>query len=207
MAAAQTNGGDTAEALRAEGRANRDKIATRPSFVDGPRAVLPESEKALGHHGLVAIEGVIAADGRMHAARVKTSSGIAALDAIALAAAEASSFVPAKDSAGRALPVLTSMPFELVAYKSATGGVFEYRCNQFFRDMDWWRGANPDKSYPDHELYKLELGVGMLALIQPSRGDQDRLRKAIKGFEAKWSEAIERCRRAPEMLQKDALYR
>lgn len=194
------------QALRVEAQANRARMKAPPTFIDGPHAVLPDAEKAQGHHGQVVIDGVIAPDGRMHAARVKTSSELPTLDAIALAAAEHSRFAPAKDAAGAPLAVLISMPFDLVAYKSAKGGVFEYRCDQFVRDMEWWHGAHPQKAYSEHELYRMELGVQMLSLIQAARGDQDRLRKAIAAFDGKWIAAIEACRKTPTKLQKDALF-
>ena len=204
--ASEPGAGIADETVRAEAKANRDKMTTKPSFVNGPRAELPESERALGHHGAVIIEGVIGLDGKMHATWVKTSSGLPSLDKIALAAAQASSFMPGKNSAGVPIPILTSMPFELVAYKSATGGIFEYHCDQFVRDMDWWHVANPQKPYSDHELYKMESGLIMLTLIQSAKGDQSKLREALAVFDNKWNAAIEQCRRKPRLLQKDALY-
>lgn len=206
-AAVQTGAGDAADTLRTEGQANKAKVVTRPDFINGPPADLPASEKALGHHGLVVIEGVVGSDGRMHAASVKTSSGVPTLDAIALAAAQGSTFTPAKDAAGAALPVLISMPFEFAAYRSATGGIYQYKCDQFVRDMDWWRQANPQKPYKEHELYKILSGFRILALLRSAGGDHTKVLKAINGFETKWNAAIELCRRKPTMLQKDAIYR
>ena len=203
---AQTNR-DVDAVIRAAAQGNRERMKAPPGFVNGPRAALPPSEKALGHHGTVIIEGVIDVDGRMHAARVKVGSGVAALDNIALSAAQESRFTPAKDAAGQALPVLTSMPFDLVAYKSVNSGLFEHKCDQFVRDMDWWRIANPSKPFSEHTLYKLELGSSMLSIMQAARGDQNKLRTLIGGFDTKWSAAMELCRVKPAMLQKDVIFR
>lgn len=204
---AGTAGAQDDGTLRAAAAENRARIATRPDFIDGPRAELSEAEKALGHHGAVIIEGVIGTDGTMRAARVKASSGVPALDGIALAAATASRFTPAKDAAGVALPVLTSMPFELVAYKTPKGGLFEYRCAQWVRDMDWWRSVAPQRPWKEHELYKMQLGMMMLGMIQTARGDHAKMQTEIAGFETRWNAALDRCRAEPRKLQKDVLYR
>lgn len=195
------------DALRAEATANRARVQTPPKFLDGPKAELPDAEKALGHHGTAVIEGVVALDGRMHDAEVKTSSGAPALDSIALAAAGATRFEPATDAAGAPLPVLVSMPFDMVAYKSASGGAFEYRCGQFVRDMDWWRATYPERPWKEHELYKLQLGLIVLGSLGPALRDQAKLNKALDGFETKWTGAIEKCRRKPTILQMDAMLR
>lgn len=191
-----------------EADANRPKMKIAPSFVEGPRAELPEQEKALGHHGPVIIQGVIGPDGKMSEARIKLTSNAPVLDQIALAAANASTFTPAKDANGAPLPVVISMPFDLVAYKAPGGmGILQYKCAQFVRDMDWWRSVNPDKSFKEHELYKMEIGFEMLSLIQRARGDQEALRQSIAGFETRWKAAIDFCRKKPNGLQRDAIYR
>jgi TonB family protein len=191
-----------------DAEANRAKMTVAPSFVEGPRAELPESEKALGHHGSVVIQGIIGVDGKMSEARVKLASGANAVDEIALAAAIASTFLPAKDVNGTPLSVVVAMPFDLVAYKSAEGmGILQYKCAQFVRDMDWWKSVNPDKTFKEHELYKMELGFEMLSLIRQARGNQELLRQSIDGFEVRWSAAIEMCRKKPNILQRDAIYR
>ena len=195
------------DSLFAEGRANVARARTRPEFVDGPEPVLPEAEKAQGHHGTVVVEGVVAADGRMHSARVKVSSRAPALDAIALDAAKATKFTPARDEAGSPLPVHVLMPFELVAYKTPKGGLFEYRCGQFVRDMDWWRTAHPEKQLSDHELYKMALGLSFVSGMQARGADPQKFLKAAGAFPARWAKAVEKCRAKPGMLQKDALFR
>jgi TonB family protein len=188
--------------------ANRDRVKTAPSFVDGPHADLTDAEKALGHHGPVLIQGIIGLDGKMAEARVKTSSGAPTLDGIALAAATASTFVPAKDADGAALPVVIVMPFDLVAYKAVGGmGITKYSCAQFVRDMDWWASAHPDKTFKDHELYRMELGFEMMAMISQARGNNAALGKSINAFADRWTAAIDLCRTKPTMLQRDAIYR
>lgn len=82
----------------AEAKANRAKIKTAPTFIDGPKADLPEAEKALGHHGPVVVEGIIGTDGRMTEVRIKETSHAAAVDRIAIEAALGSTFMPAKDA-------------------------------------------------------------------------------------------------------------
>ncbi len=187
--------------------ANRSEMKKPPAFIDGPKAELPEAEKAQGHHGDVVVQGIIGIDGRMKEARVRTSSGVTALDEIALAAARASTLTPAKDITDASIPVVISMPFEFVAYKSATGGLFDYKCGQFVRDMDWWRSVNPEKTFKDHELYRMELGFQMLSLIQRARGNHQLLQKNIRGFDDKWNATMELCRRKPDILQHSALQR
>lgn len=188
--------------------ANKPKMKVAPSFVEGPRAELPESEKALGHHGPVVVQGIIGIDGKMSEARIKLTSNAPVLDQIALASANASTFTPAKHANGAPLPVVISMHFDLVAYKARGGmGILQYKCAQFVRDMDWWKSVNPDKSFKDHELYIMEIGFEMLSLIQRARGDQEALRQSIAGFETRWNAAIEFCRKKPNVLQRDAIYR
>ena len=191
-----------------EAAINRPLIKTAPAFVDGPRAQLPEAEKVLGHHGPVVIQGIIGIDGRMIEARVKQTSHAPVLDQIALDAAMASTFTPARDVEGTPLPIVIAMPFDLVAYKSEQGmGILQYTCDQFVRDMDWWKSVNPDKSFKEHELYLLESGLDFASAIQRAGKDREALNKAGAGFEQRWEAAIACCRKKPHILQRDAIFR
>jgi TonB family protein len=191
-----------------EAKANNSNVKQRPSLLDGPNTDLPETEKKLGHHGPVVIEGILAADGKLKEARVAVSSKASTLDEIAMAAANASTFVPAKDADGNPIPIVISVPYSLVAYKSATGGVYEYRCEQFVRDMDWWRSVNPERPFSEHELYKMELGLfATPILLRGGMNNPEVARTAHADFEKLWSAAIDHCRKKPKMLQKDALFR
>lgn len=191
-----------------EAVANRSRIKTAPTFVDGPRAQLPESEKALGHHGIVMVQGIVGADGKMTEARVKQTSHAPVLDQIALDAALASTFTPARDTDGVPLPIVISMPFDLVAYKAEQGmGILQYTCEQFVRDMDWWKSANPEKSFKEHDLYLLESGMEFASAIQSAEMNRTALDKAGTGFEQRWDAAIAYCRKKPNVLQRDAIFR
>ena len=166
-----------------DAEANRPRMKIVPSFVAGPRAELPESEQAQGHHGRVVVQGIIGIDEKMKEARIKVASGATAVDKIALAAADASTFVPAMDVNGIPLPVVIAMPFDLVAYKAAGGmRILQYKRAQFARDMVWWKSVNPNKTFKVHELYKMEIGFELLSMIQQSRGNQELLSKSISGF-------------------------
>ena len=191
-----------------EAKANVASVKQRPTLLDGPGAKTPESEKALGHHGPVVIEGILSIDGRLTEARVEVSSKAPVLDDVALAAANATTFTPARDANGAPIAIVISVPFSLVGYKSETGGVFEYKCGQFVRDMDWWKSVNPDRPFSEHELHKLELGMMVSQALLSIGGDSREKMKSIgPDFDIRWQTAIERCRKNPSMLQKDAVFR
>ncbi|WP_086607575.1 energy transducer TonB [Erythrobacter donghaensis] len=191
-----------------EAIANRAKIKVAPAYIDGPRPELPEAEKALGHHGTVRVEGIIGVDGKMTEVRIKQTSNSPVLDKIALDAAIASTFTPAKDVQGQPLPVVVAMPFDLVAYKSEQGmGIVQYTCEQFVRDMDWWKSVNPEKPFSEHELHKLESGMEFAAAISRANGDYARLKGFSSDFDQRWLAAIDYCRKKPKILQRDAIFR
>lgn len=198
---------DAGDAWR-EAVANRGKLKVAPGFTGGPRAELPEAEKALGHHGSVLVEGIIGIDGRMTSVRVKQTSHAPVLDRIAVDAALASTFTPAKDADGAALAIVVAMPFDLVAYKAEQGmGIMQYTCDQFVRDMDWWKSVNPEKPFKDHELYKLESGMEFAAAISRAKGDYATIQGFSADFDQRWDVAIAYCRKKPKILQRDAIFR
>jgi len=195
-------------ALWAQAKENRAKVKTPPAFIEGPRAELPEAEKALGHHGPVVIEGIIGVDGRMTEVRVKRTSHAPLLDEIAVDAARASTFTPAKDANGVPLSIIVAMPFDLVAFKSDQEmGIMQYTCEQFVRDMDWWKSVNPDKPFKDHELYKLESGMEFAAVALQANRDNAKLEGFSAEFDQRWLAAIAYCRKKPRVLQRDAIFR
>jgi TonB family protein len=191
-----------------QARSNRTRIKVAPAYIDGPSADLTEAEKALGHHGPVVVEGIIGVDGRMTEVRIKQTSHSPGVDRIAMEAAMASTFRPAKDEQGQPLPILVAMPFDLVAYKAAEGiGIQTYTCQQFVRDMDWWRSVNPDKPFSKHELYLLESGMDFASAISQAKGDRARLTGYSSDFDQRWLAAIEDCRKRPRALQRDMIFR
>lgn len=66
---------------------NREHIATRARWVDGPEANYPESERALGHHGTVMVRGLLGVDGRLRFVSIERSSRAPILDQSALVSA------------------------------------------------------------------------------------------------------------------------
>lgn len=191
-----------------EAKANVQNAMQQPSLLDGPRATLTEAERLQGHHGPVEIEGILGVDGKLHEVRVRHSSKAAAVDELALAAATASTFTPAKDANGVPIPVIIAVPYSLSAYKSATGGADEYRCAQFVRDMDWWKSVNPDRPFAEHELYKMQIGLFLTpVLLSGGMSNPEIVRTARSDFENVWTDAISRCRKKPKSLQKDIVFR
>lgn len=190
-----------------EAKANRPKLKQAPALKDGPVVDLPEAERAAGHHGTVLIEGIVGIDGTMSEARIRQTSKAVELDRLALEAAQASTFIPAMDAQGNPLAVVVTMPFDLVGYKSREGmGINQYRCDQFIRDMDWWQSVNPDAPFKNHELYQLHAGLQFAAAVNRTHGIED-LQKVANGFETRWIKAIALCRKKPDMLQRDAIFR
>lgn len=186
---------------------NVAKVNTRPKWISGPKGEIPEAEKAAGHHGRVAVTGVLGADGRLRFATVSKSSGAPVLDAIALEITLASVFEPARDADGAALAIPITIPAEFYNYKSDKpgGGLVHYRCGQFVADMDWWRATFPTAKWGDQELYVMMLGVGTLARMRTPGFNVAQLKEANADFERRFVQAIEDCRRKPEKRFVDML--
>ena len=184
----------------ATAKANRALAKVKPRWVSGDQPAFPEAEKALGHHGVVKVSGILGVDGRMSQAEVALSSGAPVLDALALASVKDALFEPARDAAGAPLPLAITVPFEFYSYKSAGpgGGILRYNCGQFSQDMDWWRLTFPKAEPGDHELYLMMRGVGFLASMNSRPLDVSALKSSNADFARRWSEAIETCRGHPE---------
>jgi TonB family protein len=179
--------------------ANRARMKTRPKFLDGPKAELPDAEKAAGHNGTAIISGIVDATGAFTETRVRQSTGAPALDQIALDAAKASHFTPAKDAAGAALDVPVSMSFDFYASQSDVpgGGLVHYQCDQFVRDTDWWHSAHPAAKWSDYQLYTFMVGFWVL-YGGPANDMTQRLKS--DPVEADWPHWIEACRSNPTQL-------
>jgi TonB family protein len=200
----------TAEQLREieAAKPNTRLVKTQPQFVSGPPANLPDSEKLLGHHGKVLVQGLLGVDGKMRYLTILTSSRAPALDQIALDATAGAIFQPAKDATGRAMPVPIAMPHEFYAYQSATGvGAAQYTCDQFVRDQDWYRATWPENPYVSQEFYVMMRGLQVAMAIGAGRSITElmAMREANPAFEARWRAAIETCRANPSGKFMDAL--
>ena len=183
----------TAEAAAmATAKTNRALAKVKPRWVSGDQPAFPEAEKALGHHGVVKVSGILGVDGRMSQTEVALSSGAPVLDALALASVKGALFEPARDAAGAPLPLAITVPFELYSYKSAGpgGGILRYSCGQFSRDMDWWRLTFPKAAPIDHELYATMRGIAALAQINSGRLDAAAIESLNADFAGSWSAAV-----------------
>jgi TonB family protein len=191
----------------ADAKPNVAKVKTRPKWLSGPAVDLPEAEKALGHHGKVVVTGVLGVDGKIRYATVTQSSGAPNLDALALEATLASVFEPAKDAEGAVLAIPISIPTEFYNYKSDKpgGGMVRYRCDQFVKDMDWWRATFPDARWSRLELYTMMLGLGTLARLNAGALNAENLQAANADFERRFVKSIEDCRARPEKRFVDML--
>lgn len=198
--------------LIAQAKTNRAQVKTRPVLTSKP---LPDYDaredaaRAMGHHGNVAVEGVLGTDGRFADPRIRTSSRAAELDALALDSARAATFVPAKNAAGVPITIWTAMVFEFRNRAADQGGgLMKYRCDAFVQDMDWWRSAWPEREWKEHEFYKLVLGYETIGVIS-ARGSGpaafEQVRTRAQNFPARWAGALDACRARPGTLFVDAM--
>jgi TonB family protein len=197
---AQDAPGEAEAAAMATAKANQALVKVKPRWVSGGDPAYPDSEKALGHHGVVKLSGILGVDGRLSQTRVASSSGAPVLDDLALASVQGALFEPARDAAGAPLPLAITVPVEFYGYKSAGpgGGILRYSCGQFARDMDWWRATFPKAAPADHELYLMISGVGFLASMNSRPLDVATIKSSNADFARRWSEAVETCRAHPE---------
>jgi TonB family protein len=186
-----------------EAKANSARIKGKPEMVEGSFPALPEAEKALGRHGEVRIQGIVTLEGTITDLRISESSNVPELDRLALDAASAFTFKPATDAEGQAIAVLVTVPFYFNAYVGDDGFATSYRCEQFVRDMDWWRSANPDKPFKEHQLYAALVGMQTIALMQ--RNDMGGVIAAVRAMPARWDKALQKCRKKPDLLMMKAL--
>lgn len=189
---AQDAPGEAEAAAMATAKANQALVKVKPRWVSGEQPAFPEAEKALGHHGVVKVSGILGADGRMSQTEVALSSGAPVLDALALASVKGALFQPAKDAAGVPIPLAINVPVEFYSYKSAGpgGGILRYSCGQFACDMDWWRATFPKAELIDHELYATMRGIAALAQINSGRLDAAAIGSFNEDFAGRWSAAV-----------------
>lgn len=203
--AAPTN---TVSAAMAEATANRPRVSTRPTFIDGPRAEIPADARAIGEQGTTIISGIIGTDGHFRELTIDRSSRSERLDAAALAAAAGSRFNPALDADGQAIAVPVKMPFEFSNTSSEEGtvvGMASYRCDQFVRDTDWWARTWPDTQ---HEFMSFIKEIAVVSPTMHMSGDTaERFQAASKSanFDKRWATAVAQCRAKPDGLFVDAL--
>ena len=191
----------------AAAQANRALVKVRPEMKVSPTPEFPESERALGHHGLVKLWGILGVDGRLRHVRVTRSSGAPVLDEAAVKATEASVFSPAKaaDGVPIAIPIVTHQEF--YSYKSTDpgGGMVKYGCRQFTLDTDWWRATFPQAKAGDQELYTMMLGLGTLVSLNAGKLDAKTLKQALSDFALRWDAALATCRAHPDRRLVDVL--
>jgi TonB family protein len=179
-----------------EAKANLARMTARPAYKSGPDPDFSESEKALGHHGIVTISGIVGVDGRLHYAKIQKGSGAPVLDQSALIAYQAAEWMPARDFEGKSIAVPISVPLEFYSFRSkaAGGGLPLYKCRQFVLDMDWWKATFPQAKWSDHELYRYTSGLLLLSRLGTKRS----LDGATADFDKRWTSAIETCRSHPD---------
>ena len=199
-ATAQDATSEAATAAMVTAKANQALVKVKARWVSGGVPEYPESEKALGHHGVVKVFGILGLDGRMSQTIVAASSGAPVLDDLALTSVQGALFEPAKDAAGAPLAVAITFPVEFYGYKSPGpgGGILRYSCGQFARDMDWRRATFPKVEAADNELYGMMRGIAFLALMGSGPLDVATIKSSNADFARRWSEAVETCRAHPE---------
>lgn len=186
---------------------NVAKVKTRPQWLRGPKFVLPESERLAGHHGEARITGVLDVDGKVRFATVTRSTGAPSLDALLLASTEAETYEPAKDADGAAIAIPISVSREVYHYKSDKpgGGLAHYSCDQFVRDMDWWRATYPNAEWKTHELYVMM--TGFMIAGAPGASMLEKMKAFSNAeFKTRWEASIETCRTKPKKLFRDVLF-
>lgn len=189
----------------AEAEANVERAKGKARMTGGRFPALPESSKALGHHGKVEIRGIITREGTFGDLRIVQSSGSAELDRIAMDAASAFAFAPATDADGQPIAIAASVPFYFGAYIGDEGLAADYRCDQFLRDMDWWQSVNPGKPFKENHVFQIMAGAQTLVAMQ--KNDVAGMVAAVRAFPGQWDKAMAKCRKKPDMLMAKALFR
>lgn len=178
--------------------ANRSRVVTRPSRLTAPDWEFPESERALGHNGIVVIRGLLSVDGRLRYLTVATSSRAPGLDTAALSWVAGSTFSPAKDAEGSPLAIMISVPVEYFSHNAPDGyGASHYTCRQFVLDMDWWRAAFPEESVSHHRFYEMVHGLGIMARMEAG-AERALSAESNEAFLQRWDASVESCRSRPD---------
>lgn len=94
------------------GAPSNERPAVGAAYLAPPKLIYPAVARRLGQQGRVILMVVVEADGKVRRAQVEASSGHAALDEAATAAVLGATFVPARDSSGKAIASRYRIPFE-----------------------------------------------------------------------------------------------
>ncbi len=180
-------------------------VKVKPKFLSGDRADLPAEAKALGHHGTAVVEFVIDTDGTVTSATIRTSTGSPILDEAALTKARIARFTPARDSSGNAIPLKFVTGYEFYQSKSNVpgGGLVDYTCDAFTREMDWWDAQHPDRTKKDGRDQLETMLVGFRLMFQPGgafAGGVEGVRKKSAEHDVAWAAVRKECRTNPADL-------
>ncbi len=94
-----------------EGMLPLERPAIGASYLISPKVTYPPLARRSGQEGSVVLTAVVDPNGKVRHARVERSSGHAILDEAAIAAALDATFVPAKNSEGKAIASTYKIPF------------------------------------------------------------------------------------------------
>src|SRR5262249_8640552 len=112
--------------------------AVKPKFISGVDPGFPSEARALGHHGTAVARATVGTDGRLRDIRIVESSKSPILDAAVMKALATYRLEAAKDSSGNPIEVTGNFPFAFEG-DGQSGWLVRYTCDQFTRDMTWWR--------------------------------------------------------------------
>lgn len=170
-----------------------ESAGVSPDTITFVKAKYGDAEKAAGMTGEVIVEGVIGDDGHLRNTVVADSSRSAALDAAAVAAAEAAVFRVYRDGDGNALNKSIKVSYD---FSNHGPGAQSYGCDQFVRDEIWWRANWPqDKKRYIYEVY---YGMYVARHLTFSQNSKDVPTNHSADFEAIWAQTIETCRKKPK---------
>ena len=189
--------------------ANKALIKVRPELKSGAAPTLSDQEREAGHNGVVLVSAIVEADGRLSHTTVAQSSGAPTLDALALEAARASTFSPARDAKGGVIVVSANVAYEFGDYTldDPARNLMNYKCEQFIKDLDWWRSAFPNAKIGDFRPHLRLSGISMLSVIRSPGGlsSIDSIRANSAAFATHWDKAVEGCRARPTSRLADEL--
>ncbi|MFI4935321.1 MAG: energy transducer TonB [Caulobacterales bacterium] len=127
--------------------------STEPKAVRCPNGDYPDASKAAGHQGVVAIKGLVGADGKVTGSQLSQSSGASELDSAALAAMDRWRFEPGRDGQGKAIAV--SVEVKVSFLKDTPDNILSKTCSDFVTDARWFAGAFPGHQRSEMPLYSM----------------------------------------------------
>jgi TonB family protein len=148
--------------------------------------VPPPEALALGHHGLVVIEGDVSSENRVSNSVVVVSSRSSILDAAAL-----KSYGNARIDAEllKFGPKRIRLKIEIGNYDFGNMGI-GYLCKQAVTDADWYAGSHPDQPVATNKFKTFLRGMGLINRWMAFAQDDKR-------FEAAWQRTLATCRNRP----------